>query len=184
MHIFIYFEYTSIQCILIHDTFDKLMLSLQILFPLLAPFCAFAPPLLSLFSAQNLNVIPVSFSPKLFVCSTKLTWGRDYYITLWQAFNNTFTWKYFHFQFWEWPITPTQRSSSMANLQGKFKFERALKQNKLFCHYLSYNIEISASQIKISSYFVLTQFDFDERKLSVPEMIGTISGRYCHFHGH
>ena len=67
-------------------------------------------------------------APELFVCSTKLTWGRDYYITLWQAFNNTFTWKYFHFQFWEWPITPTQRSSSMANLQRKFKLEKAFTE--------------------------------------------------------
>ena len=51
-------------------------------------------PLVSPSSPRKTTMWFLVLAPELFVCSTKLTWGRDYYIMLWQAaFNNVFTLK-------------------------------------------------------------------------------------------
>ena len=118
--------------------FDKLGLSRQILFSLLAPFCTFASPLSpssfllficakpqcdSHFLLQNCLFVPQNWHG-----------GRDYYIILWQAFNNTFTWK-----------SLTKNTKIKVKLIGKFPEE-------------SSNLKMHLQNILFQPIFVFTKF--------------------------
>ena len=151
------------------------------------------PPQFSFFSAQNLNVIPISCSKTVCLFHKTDMGGRDYYIIVWQAFNKTLLGNILIVLLTS--VSLTKKTKTKVKLIGKFPakvqtWKGIYKTNCSAPPFVLHYWYLSFAKKSIlfvwgihSETFVLTQFYFDERKLSVPEirMIGTISARYCHF---
>ena len=136
------------------------------------------PPQFSFFLAQNLNVIPISCSKTVCLFHKTDMGGRDYYIILWQAFNNTFTWKYFDYSVNIGFFDQKDRNKGQVDWQISNKSSNLKRhlQNKLFSHHLFYIVDISTSQIEYLYTFLCRDF-FSLKHLSWPSSI-LMNGNY------